>query len=81
MLILDTNHYSEIEMGTRRGERLLERLAATGEACFVCVITTEESLRGWHQLRVFRCGENTFRASPAMTATAGWRIARSSVMR
>ncbi len=49
MLILDTNHYSEIEMGTRRGERLLERLAATGKACFVSVITTEESLRGWLQ--------------------------------
>ncbi|MDP1592278.1 MAG: type II toxin-antitoxin system VapC family toxin [Prosthecobacter sp.] len=49
MLILDTNHYSEIELGTRRGERLLERLKATGDACFVCVITTEESLRGWLQ--------------------------------
>jgi tRNA(fMet)-specific endonuclease VapC len=59
MILLDTNHYSEIEAGSRLGMRLEQRLAASGEACFVSVITTEEAMRGWLQeVKRFQAGPN-----------------------
>lgn len=47
MLILDTNHYSEIERKSRIGLTLSERLRAAGDDGFLTIITTEEVLKGW----------------------------------
>lgn len=47
MLILDTNHYSEIEKRTSIGIRLSERLLACAEDEFLTIITPAEVLKGW----------------------------------
>jgi tRNA(fMet)-specific endonuclease VapC len=47
MLILDTNHFSELERATDIGLRLQERLEPFRAATFVSIITAEESMRGW----------------------------------
>lgn len=47
MLILDTNHFSEIERQSRVGQRLSERLAPFREETFISIVTAEEVLRGW----------------------------------
>lgn len=47
MLILDTNHYSEIERRSRPGQLLEERLRAAEDEAFITIITPEEVLKGW----------------------------------
>ena len=47
MLILDTNHYSEIIERRPIGLRLEQRLQASKEDAFLIIITPEESLKGW----------------------------------
>lgn len=47
MLILDTNHYSEIERKSGIGLALAERLRAAGDDGFLTIITPEEVLKGW----------------------------------
>jgi hypothetical protein len=46
-LILDTDHLSEFDRGSEAGERLRNRLIASGENVSVTVISAEEQLRGW----------------------------------
>jgi tRNA(fMet)-specific endonuclease VapC len=47
MLVLDTDHFSEFERGTKAGARLRDRLRATTEPKAVTVVTAEEVMRGW----------------------------------
>jgi tRNA(fMet)-specific endonuclease VapC len=47
MLILDTNHYSEIEKRTSLGIRLSARLRESGDEGFLTIITPAEILKGW----------------------------------
>lgn len=47
MLVLDTNHVSELGYGTPAGLRLRDRLLATAEDTATTIITVEEQLRGW----------------------------------
>ncbi len=47
MLVLDTNHLSELTWRTAAGLRLLQRLDAADQDAAVSAITVEESLRGW----------------------------------
>ena len=47
MLVLDTNHVSELGYGTPAGLRLRDRLLNSSEETATTVITVEEQLRGW----------------------------------
>jgi tRNA(fMet)-specific endonuclease VapC len=47
MLILDTNHYSEIERRSRPGQVLEARLIAAKDEAFITIVTPEEVLKGW----------------------------------
>jgi tRNA(fMet)-specific endonuclease VapC len=47
VLVLDTNHVSELGYGTPAGLRLRERLLTSGEDTATTIITVEEQLRGW----------------------------------
>jgi|UniRef100_UPI00378335A2 tRNA(fMet)-specific endonuclease VapC len=46
MVILDTNHYSELDRGSQAGALLRERLISRGEQPWLTVMTAEEVLRG-----------------------------------
>ncbi len=47
MLILDTDHLSEIERGSPAGARLMQRLGGQDVAAVATIISAEEQLRGW----------------------------------
>lgn len=47
VLVLDTNHVSELGYGTPSGVRLCERLMASREETATTIVTVEEQLRGW----------------------------------
>ena len=47
MLILDTNHLSEIDLDTAKGRVLRQRLAESDEDHFLPIVVSEEVLRGW----------------------------------
>jgi tRNA(fMet)-specific endonuclease VapC len=47
MLVLDTDHASELGMRSAAGIRLLQRLEATREDAAITAITVEEGMRGW----------------------------------
>jgi tRNA(fMet)-specific endonuclease VapC len=46
-VVLDTNHFTELALGSRLGERLRERIEANGADVFSCIVAAEESLQGW----------------------------------
>lgn len=50
MLILDTNHLSEIDRDTAAGKRLLERLHPHVNEAYITIISSEELLGGWLSL-------------------------------
>jgi tRNA(fMet)-specific endonuclease VapC len=47
MLILDTDHFSELLRGSDSGLRLLRRLTEAGDDVSITVISLEEQSRGW----------------------------------
>ncbi len=47
MVVLDTDHLSELEVGSTAGLRLLSRLEQARDDAFITAITCEEQLRGW----------------------------------
>ena len=47
MLVLDTDHLSEIERGSPGGNALRNRLVTTGDDVVATVVSAEEQLRGW----------------------------------
>lgn len=47
MLILDTNHLSEIDQDTPKGRVLRKRLEDSIEDHFLPIVVSEEILRGW----------------------------------
>jgi tRNA(fMet)-specific endonuclease VapC len=47
MLVLDTNHITELAYPSPAGERLRIRLLRAESGVFTTVITVEEELRGW----------------------------------
>ena len=47
MLVLDTNHFSELDRATNAGAVLREQLQGAEEAKAVTVVTAEEVMRGW----------------------------------
>lgn len=47
MLILDTDHLSEMDRGSALGAALRDRLAPSAREVFVTIVSAEESLRGW----------------------------------
>ena len=47
MLILDTNHFSEIGRDNAIGHRLHRRIAESDNRPVLSVITLEESMKGW----------------------------------
>jgi tRNA(fMet)-specific endonuclease VapC len=47
MVILDTNHFSELERNGSAGQRLTARIHEKEAAVFITVVTSEEVLAGW----------------------------------
>ena len=47
MLVLDTDHLSELEVRSPTGLRLLKRLEQSREDAVITAVTCEEQLRGW----------------------------------
>ncbi|MGA2557782.1 MAG: type II toxin-antitoxin system VapC family toxin [Verrucomicrobiota bacterium] len=47
MLVLDTDHLSELERDSAAGRRLAKRLETSRSAKVVTIVTLEELLRGW----------------------------------
>jgi tRNA(fMet)-specific endonuclease VapC len=47
VLVLDTNHVSELGYATPAGLRLRERLVAAAEDTATTIVSVEEQLRGW----------------------------------
>lgn len=47
MLILDTNHFSELDRDSAVSVRLQERLRTAVEDCGISVVTVEEAAKGW----------------------------------
>lgn len=47
MLVLDTDHLSELGVRSAAGLRLLARLEQAGDDAFITAVTCEEQLRGW----------------------------------
>lgn len=47
MLVLDTDHLSELEVNSPAGLRLLTRMDKVGDDAFITAVTCEEQLRGW----------------------------------
>ena len=47
MLVLDTDHLSELEVRSAPGLRLLTRLSARKDDAAITAVTVEEQLRGW----------------------------------
>lgn len=47
MLVLDTDHLSELEVRSPAGLRLLRRLEQSREDAVITAVTCEEQLRGW----------------------------------
>ena len=47
MVVLDTNHFSELERGSIECERLMHRVELSGEDPFTTVVTAEEVMSGW----------------------------------
>jgi|ERR1043166_573174 tRNA(fMet)-specific endonuclease VapC len=46
-VVLDTNHFTELALGSGLGKRLSERIEARGADAFSCIVAAEESLQGW----------------------------------
>jgi len=47
LLVLDTDHFSELERDSAAGQRLARRLETTRAAKALTIVTVEEQLRGW----------------------------------
>jgi predicted nucleic acid-binding protein len=47
MLVLDTDHASELAFRSAAGVRLLERLISENVDAVITAVTAEEQLRGW----------------------------------
>jgi tRNA(fMet)-specific endonuclease VapC len=47
MLVLDTDHLTELGYDRPRGRRLAARIEASGIAAVTTIISVEEQLRGW----------------------------------
>jgi tRNA(fMet)-specific endonuclease VapC len=47
LLVLDTDHFSELERDSAAGQRLTRRLETSRAAKAVTIVTVEEQLRGW----------------------------------
>lgn len=47
MLVLDTDHLSELEVRSVAGLRLLTKLEKSGEDAVITAVSCEEQLRGW----------------------------------
>ncbi|MGV3662531.1 MAG: type II toxin-antitoxin system VapC family toxin [Prosthecobacter sp.] len=47
MVVLDTNHFSELERGSAACGRLKARIEDAGLAAFLSVVTAEEVMAGW----------------------------------
>ena len=54
MLVLDTDHFSELERNSAAGQRLTSRLESADRDNALTIITVEEQVRGWlAQIRQF----------------------------
>ena len=47
MLILDTNHLTEIDLDTAKGRALVQKLGSAADECFLPIVVAEEITRGW----------------------------------
>ena len=47
VVVLDTNHFTELALGSALGKRLSERIDAERVGAFSCIVAAEESLQGW----------------------------------
>lgn len=47
MVVLDTNHLTELGYETKLGVRLSRRLEASGQPVVTTIVCAEEQLRGW----------------------------------
>lgn len=50
MLILDTNHLSQIDRETAAGKRLVEKLQHHLEETYITIVSSEELIGGWLSL-------------------------------
>ncbi len=55
MLVLDTDHLVELDLGSNAGETLRQRLEAADDEIVTTIISAEEQFRGWlaqiHRIR------------------------------
>ena len=47
MLVLDTDHLSDLDRGGASAVALLQRLASSGDDVATTIVSGEEQLRGW----------------------------------
>jgi len=47
MVILDTNHFSEIERGSLAASRMIKRMDVYPDLIALTIITAQESCKGW----------------------------------
>lgn len=79
MLVLDTDHLTEIDRGSLIGKALLERLQLAGEDVATTIVSAEEQLRGWlAQINRFRDPHRQIdayrRLERRLAFFAGWRL-------
>ena len=46
-VVLDTNHFTELALGSSLGRRLSDRIETQRADAFSCIVAAEESLQGW----------------------------------
>jgi biotin operon repressor len=47
VLVLDTDHLTELGCATHSGQRLADRLEKSDAAIAITIVSAEEQLRGW----------------------------------
>jgi tRNA(fMet)-specific endonuclease VapC len=47
VVVLDTNHFTELVLGSNLGKRLSKRIEVEEADPFSCIVAAEESLQGW----------------------------------
>src|SRR5687767_7992087 len=46
-VVLDTNHFRELQENSAAGKRLVERIELQRADLFTCIVTLEETVQGW----------------------------------
>jgi tRNA(fMet)-specific endonuclease VapC len=50
LVVLDTNHFRELQENSTAGKRLIERIESAHADVFTCIVAVEETVQGWLSL-------------------------------